>query len=140
MLILLCISVKLAFQAQLWYYCYDFTFKGPAIKYYFLYFRGTLISRKFSPHILRPFNLAIGGKKQSVCLQEIKFREIDDSMPLFFFLFIKLINNCNKTLATRHVHYEEPGQDGQSDDCTKDILEDLPGDDDWDAEELEGES
>jgi len=44
-----------------------------------------------------------------------------------------------KTLVT--THYKEPGQDGQFDDCTKGVLEELCKDDDSDAEEeLEGES
>ena len=38
-----------------------------------------------------------------------------------------------KTLVT--THYKEPGQDGQFDDCTKDVLEELCEDDYSDAEE-----
>ena len=38
-----------------------------------------------------------------------------------------------KTLVT--THYSEPGQDGQFDDCTKDVLEKLCEDDYSDAEE-----
>ena len=38
-----------------------------------------------------------------------------------------------KTLVT--THYKEPGQDGQFDDCTKDVLEELCEDDYPDAEE-----
>ena len=38
-----------------------------------------------------------------------------------------------KTLVT--THYTEPGQDGQFDDCTKDVLEKLCEDDYSDAEE-----
>ena len=40
-----------------------------------------------------------------------------------------------KTLVT--THYKEPGQDGQFDDCTKDVLEELCEDDYSDAEEEE---
>ena len=58
---------------------------------------------------------------------------------LLFFKNITLIDNCNKTLVT--THYRGAGQDGQFDDCTKDVLEELCKDDNWDAEEeLEGES
>ena len=38
-----------------------------------------------------------------------------------------------KTLVT--THYKESGQDGQFDDCTKDVLEELCEDDYSDAEE-----
>ena len=38
-----------------------------------------------------------------------------------------------KTLVT--IHYKEPGQDGQFDDCTKNVLEELCEDDYSDAEE-----
>ena len=38
-----------------------------------------------------------------------------------------------KTLVT--THYKEPGQDGQFDDCTKDVLEELCEDDYSDAED-----
>ena len=38
-----------------------------------------------------------------------------------------------KKLVT--THYKEPGQDGQFDDCTKDVLEELCEDDYSDAEE-----
>ena len=38
-----------------------------------------------------------------------------------------------KTLIT--THHREPGQDGQFDDCTKDVLEELYEDDHSDAEE-----
>ena len=38
-----------------------------------------------------------------------------------------------QTLVT--THYKEPGQDGQVDDCTKDVLEELCEDDHSDAEE-----
>ena len=38
-----------------------------------------------------------------------------------------------KTLVT--THYKEPGQNGQFDDCTKDVLEELREDDYSDAEE-----
>ena len=38
-----------------------------------------------------------------------------------------------KTLVT--THYKEPGQDGQFDDCTKNVLEELCEDDYSDAEE-----
>ena len=37
-----------------------------------------------------------------------------------------------KTLVT--THYKEPGQDGQFDDCTKDVLVELCDDDYSDAE------
>ncbi|CAH3135379.1 unnamed protein product [Porites lobata] len=38
-----------------------------------------------------------------------------------------------KTLVT--THYKEPGQDGQFDDCTKEVLEELCEDDYSDADE-----
>ena len=38
-----------------------------------------------------------------------------------------------KTLVT--THYKEPGQDGQFDDCTKEVLEELCEDDHSDADE-----
>ena len=63
------------------------------------------------------------------------------------FLFFRVIIACreldtprnreimerDKTLVT--THYKEPGQDGQFDDCTKDVLEELCEDDYSDAEE-----
>ena len=44
----------------------------------------------------------------------------------------RAIEGC-KTLVT--THYKEPGQDGQFDDCTKDVLEGLCEDDYSDAED-----
>ena len=49
---------------------------------------------------------------------------------LFSFIFAGLKFH---TLVT--THYKEPGQDGQFDDCTKDVLEELCEDDYSDAEE-----
>ena len=45
----------------------------------------------------------------------------------------RVIMERYKTLVT--THYKEPGQDGQFDDCTKDVLEELCEDDYSDAEE-----
>ena len=47
----------------------------------------------------------------------------------------RAIMEIHKTLVTKH--YKEPGQDGQFDDCTKDVLEELCEDDYSHAEELE---
>lgn len=44
----------------------------------------------------------------------------------------KAIIERYKTLLT--THYKKPGQDGQFDDCTKDVLEELSEDDYSDAE------
>ena len=44
-----------------------------------------------------------------------------------------ILERC-KTLVT--THYKEPRQDGQFDDCTKDVLEELCEDDYSDAEEV----
>ena len=45
----------------------------------------------------------------------------------------RVIMERYKTLVT--THYKEPGQNGQFDDCTKNVLEELCKDDYSDAEE-----
>ena len=56
----------------------------------------------------------------------IEYRELDTPRN-------KEIMGRYKTLVT--THYKEPGQDGQFDDCTIDVLEKLCEDDYSDAEE-----
>ena len=56
----------------------------------------------------------------------IEYRELDTPRN-------RAIMERYKTLVT--THYKEPGQDGQFDDCTKNVLEELCEDDYSDAEE-----
>ena len=49
--------------------------------------------------------------------------------------YTKEQSNNGKIQDTRNYTLKEPGQDGQFDDCTKDVLEELCKDDYSDAEE-----
>ena len=89
----------------------------------FFLLRGEMVHLKVSDQNYRRPPLIQGGLEipvEVIC-------EMDDTPRK------RAIVERYKTLVT--THYKEPGQDGQFDNCTKDVLEELCEDDYSDAEE-----
>ena len=92
----------------------------------FFLLRGGMVHLIVTDENYRQYPLIQGGLEIPVEVIQV-ICEMDDTPRN------RAIMKRYKTLVT--THYKEPGQDGQFDDCTEDVLEELCKDDYSDAEE-----